>query len=368
MQRNQNPVFEGGEIRQQRIIPAANLDYVNLALSNPYGGIQDERVDYYRKRGIGEDYAVPGAGGLGSGISHSVYRVPKSELITLNQLQKIRKNEMNAMKAAEAEAKAAADALRRSEMNANLASIVYTNAPMVNIDIDSPINLSNLAHNATKLAMDTRVINDKSFRINKNGTISIRKKTGKKKTIKMPMRSTEYRNFPAYNKEINEEINLKIPVRKNFTPRQEYIYHVSPPSIDEIVAAAKDAFIQTEKNKIDENIVAKVKKTFPNYFGHNRIYRMKRPQEQITEKNRLIQDHMQRKMPKIESVLAKLREGLFMGTITQDNKSVEKEVNLLTFPGLKNINFSTAATTAARHYDDPFVGRGGQRKTRKLKR
>ena len=328
---------------QQRTTPAANLDYVNLALSNPYGGIQDERVDYYRKRGIGEDYAVPGAGGYGAGVSHYVYRVPKSELITLNQLQKIRKNEMNAMIAAEAEAKATADALRRTEMNANLASIVYSNTPMAKIDIDLPINLSNLAHNATKLAMDTKLANDKIMkRKQKNGTVMYRNG----KTLKF-MKNTNYKKL-------------------------------NPPSIDEIVAAAKNAFIQTEKNKIDENIVAKVKKTFPNYFGHNRIYRVKRPQEQITEKNRLIQQHIERKMPKIESVLAKLREGLFMGTITQDNKPVEKkEVNLLTFTGLNNLNFSTVAPTAAAQYYDPFVGlnnsqnifgRGGQRKTRKLKR
>jgi hypothetical protein len=262
-------------------------------------GDQDIRVAYYKKRGIGQTVPVPGALGMGSGISHTIYRVPKSQLLTRNEVSKIYKNESNAILAAQSAERAAAAVVRQGEMNANVAGIVYTDEPMTKIDIDMPINLGSLAEKVRELA-----------------------KQQKKNHVKLTTKRYMEGKTPIPN-----------------------------PTVDEIVAAAKTAFIKTE--------VEKATRTSPSWNTRGRIVLYgKRDQERHDNH---IKEHIDRKMPKIEAVLAKLREGMILGFAPPAPKVVPKEENLLRFNNLAGINFSApagsaAAGTGAPSYRDPFEG------------
>jgi len=273
---------------------AAN--YIDLPLN-------DGRVYYYRKRDIGKNFGVPGAGGLGSGISHVVYRVPKSEFISLNELRKIQQNELNAKIALESAEKAAAAIIRKGEINANIAGIVYTNEPTLKVDIDLPIHLESLAEKGFQLA--------------------------------------------------NEKLKTKYQRKRGQIVTLDDKNKVS---IDDVIKVLREAFIETEKSKVSELFYKQAYAKIPkNSFGM--IPREMHGSER-RETDRLVQEHIDRKLPKIEVVLEKLREGMILGFAPHVAPHVvPKEENLIHFNNIKSINFAaTSAPASAKKVIDPFEG------------
>jgi hypothetical protein len=340
------PISVSGPMSRKMFPQAAapvNTNSVDLALSTPYGGAEDIRVAYYKKRGIGKVVGIPGAVGLGAGISHTVYRVPKSELLTRNEVSKIYKNEEDAMMAAQSAERAAAAVVRQGEMNANVAGIVYSNDPMTKIDIDLPIHLVSLADLGKQIVKQNSSVKQKKL----NAALS------------------------KMNAEMNAE-NLKYMKRKGMNMKKHAEHYMNETySVDDIIEAIRNKFIEEEENKIRETKRMEAKRAFPliprGYVNKPSFM----TQNQSKEQARLIKEHIARKMPKIEAVLAKLREGMILGFAPPAPKPVEKEENLLRFENLSSINFSkpSANAPAAPVYSDPFeellAGKGGKRKTRR---
>ena len=329
---------------------SAEKNYVDLALGDPYGNPQDDRVAYYKKRGIGTTVGVPGAAGMGSGISHTVYRVPKSELLTRNQVRKIYKNEENAMMAAQAAERAAAAVVRQGEMNANTAGIVYTNEPTTSIDIDKPVHLESLAAKGRNLMKKDNSVREKK----RNAAWKLVDPVNLNyysKQVRAPVGSKEYKNQLGKLVGLNHYINTK-----DF-------------NIDDAIDALRNKFIETEKEKVYQSSHKEAEAKMPkNSYGHIiREYQGSVPRE----RDRLVQEHIARKMPKINAVLEKVREGMILGFVPPPPKVAPKEENLLRFENLSSINFSAPAAAgsgAPSAPNDPFAGMGGKRKTRKAKK
>lgn len=312
-------------------------NYVDLALGSEYVR-QDDRVSYYEKRGIGKVVPIPGAGGLGSGISHKIYRVPKSQLLTRNEVRKIEKNESNAILVAQSAERAAAAAVRQSEMNINAAGIIYTDEPMTKLDIDMPINLSELADKALQLAAKKKwdSLNKRNRRFHIIGS------TGSNATKKI--------RYGYKRKEIS--------VRPGFSGEEEVMINQNEVSVDDAIDALRMAFIEVERQKKLESAIKEAHDRMPkNSTGQV-------PRElagsEPKEREKIIQEQIDRKMPKIEAVLAKLREGMVLGFAPPLAKVVPKEENLLRFNNLAGINFSApgnpGAGSGAPSYRDPFDG------------
>lgn len=308
-----------------------NTNYVDLAIADAWGNPQNDRITYYKKRGIGKVVPVPGAAGMGSGISHTVYRVPKSEILTRNQVRKIYKDEENAMIAAQAAERTAAAVVRQGEMNANVAGIVYTNEPSNNIDIDKPINLIELANKAKSLVKNNSEIkkqkmNKAKSKINTN-------------TLKFIKERYSHLGEKRYMNEVERATKS----------------YMNANTIDDEIQALRNKFIETEKGKVYHILHKQAEAKMPkNSSGHiAREYQGSVPKEAA----RLFQEHIDRKMPKIDAVLAKVREGMIMGFAPPAPKSVQKEENLLRFNELSSINFSAPTqTTTTSTYVDPFEG------------
>jgi hypothetical protein len=317
-----------------------NTNYVDLAMADPYGNPQNERVAYYQKKGIGKVVPVSGAAGMGSGISHTVYRVPKSELLTRNQVRKIYKNEENAMMAAQAAERAAAAAVRQGEMNANVAGIVYTDEPTSSVDIDKSINLESLANKGFQLAAKKKwnSINSREKQTRYGNPSIMKLGNGTQKTRYGSMRN---------RKEIN--------VRPGFSAGEEIMIKENKVSIDDAIEALRSAFIEVEKGKVyhSSHLQAEAKAPKNSYGKIHREFYGRIP----IERDRLVQEHIDRKIPKIEAVLAKVREGMILGFPAPAPKVEEKEENLLRFNNLSSINFSAQPSAASTtKYMDPFAG------------
>jgi hypothetical protein len=332
--------------------PAVVENSVDLALSNRYGGEEDIRVAYYKKRGIGTVVGIPGAGGMGSGISHIVYRVPKSQLLTRNEVRKIYKNEEDAMMAAQSAERAAAAVVRQGEMNANAAGIVYSNEPISKIDIDGPIHIGSLVNKALQIAAKKKWNSSgneyhiRSTGLLKNGTRQVSYSKGRGGNVKT------------------------ITMRPGYSAEEEIALEELKPSGEEGIQALRNKFIEMERQKKWESAIKEAHNRMPKNRNGKimREYWGSEPQE----RERIIQEHVERKLPKIEAVLAKLREGMIMGFAPPAPKVVPKEENLLRFNNLSSINFSAPAGSAAAGSGappqvDPFEGLGGKRKTRRRK-
>jgi hypothetical protein len=325
-----------------------NTNYVDLAVGSEYVR-ENERVPYYRKRGVGKNVPFPGAAGMGSGISHYVYRVPKSELLTRNEVRKIEKNEYNAMMALQAEERAAAAVVRKGEMNANVAGIVYTDEPMSAIDIDLPINLIFLADKALRLAAKKKW---NSMTERNRGIISgtTTSSDGKRKV---------WYSGSSGRKSIN--------IRPGFSAEEEIMIKENKVNVDDSIEALRNKFIDVEKEKVRfASHLAAEKKAPRNSYGKiQQEYAGSVPKEAA----RLVQEHIDRKMPKIEAVLAKLREGMILGFAPPAPKVAPKEENLLRFNNLSSINFSAPTGPAvANRLVDPFEGLNSSPKTRRARK
>jgi len=308
-----------------------SLNYAELSLEDP-------RVEYYVKKGIGKHVPVPGVAGLGSGISHSVYHVPKSELLTLNQVRKIEKNKYNVKKAVEAEATAAANLVHKDEINANVASIVYTNQPTAILDIDRPIHLESLADKAMQLIAKKILVEKKPRSLS-----SITRKNGSQ-------------FFKYKDKEIN--------IRPGFSAQEEFIIHTENPSVDKAIEELRNAFIELEKRKISPSSYLQAKASLPKNSSGNIIREF---QGSVTKRaDKFTQEHIDRIMPKINAILEKVHEGMIIGFPSVPAPVAPKEENLIRFDNLSSIDFSqppgSAAGSSVPIPVDHFQGLGGRHK------
>jgi hypothetical protein len=162
---------------------------------------------------------------------------------------------------------------------------------------------------------------------------------------------------------VKQKMNTRRMTKRN--------YNKIEPKVDEVIAALRNSFIESEKGKVyhSSHLEAEAKAPKNSYGKIMREWYRRIP----IERDRLVQEHIDRKMPKIEEVLAKLREGMIMGFAPPALNAAPKEENLLRFNNLSSINFSApagsaAADSGAPRQVDPFEGLGGKRKTRRSRK